>query len=440
MVSANGLWLPNHELPLLLSYEDVHEWTDPLTGEYAWDQRGLPPPTFVENYPESTDYGPSSSESAESEVDVEAFEGIQLEGQESGDDDNQSESSNNATEATAELASQEENGGNGNCNDNSESHKGYNGDEVDIKKDDAEQHKETFCICKSSVIDGMIQCSHALCENKWFHPGCVGINVPPKKTWFCPKCLKVVRAYLAEVDRFRKRPTAQGQDSEYDQYAQTRSKRQKIGRTRREMPAPQESSNDPERSDVEPRQAGKTLQRPRTEGKTLPRPTTGGKTLPRPATGGKTRPRPTTGRKTLPMPQMGGKAPGAGCNAGLTPSGLPAPGSEFDSESPSPEQSEAEEVARGLAEGKKAWLKWEKRIVRRECAVWEARHITGVQMWEGISATLGIAGYNRTTFAVKSWLQKQRKRQADRAAAFGDQLLPRGGRQAHGGRRKARRQ
>ena len=34
----------------------------------------------------------------------------------------------------------------------------------------------------------MLACDNKDCPVKWFHMSCVGLEVPPKGSWICPKC------------------------------------------------------------------------------------------------------------------------------------------------------------------------------------------------------------------------------------------------------------
>ena len=46
-----------------------------------------------------------------------------------------------------------------------------------------------YCMCQQVSFGEMIACDNTgNCPYEWYHYGCVGLNAPPKGTWYCPIC------------------------------------------------------------------------------------------------------------------------------------------------------------------------------------------------------------------------------------------------------------
>jgi hypothetical protein len=63
-------------------------------------------------------------------------------------------------------------------------------DSMDDEEDDESAGEEAvYCICQQVSFGEMIACDNAAqCPYEWFHYECVGLNEPPKGTWYCPVC------------------------------------------------------------------------------------------------------------------------------------------------------------------------------------------------------------------------------------------------------------
>lgn len=63
-------------------------------------------------------------------------------------------------------------------------------DEDDFEDEDEQSGAEAiYCICQQVSFGEMIACDNAeSCPYEWFHYECVGLNAPPKGTWYCPIC------------------------------------------------------------------------------------------------------------------------------------------------------------------------------------------------------------------------------------------------------------
>ncbi|XP_068761299.1 uncharacterized protein [Montipora capricornis] len=48
---------------------------------------------------------------------------------------------------------------------------------------------EQYCLCNQGEFGMMLACDNRDCPVKWFHMSCVGLEVPPKGSWICPKCM-----------------------------------------------------------------------------------------------------------------------------------------------------------------------------------------------------------------------------------------------------------
>uniref|UniRef100_A0AC34G5M0 PHD-type domain-containing protein n=1 Tax=Panagrolaimus sp. ES5 TaxID=591445 RepID=A0AC34G5M0_9BILA len=57
------------------------------------------------------------------------------------------------------------------------------------QKDETEE-EETYCICKEISYGEMICCDNEGCKIQWFHFGCVGLKIKPKRglNWYCIDC------------------------------------------------------------------------------------------------------------------------------------------------------------------------------------------------------------------------------------------------------------
>uniref|UniRef100_A0A914ZD48 PHD-type domain-containing protein n=1 Tax=Panagrolaimus superbus TaxID=310955 RepID=A0A914ZD48_9BILA len=57
------------------------------------------------------------------------------------------------------------------------------------QKDETEE-EETYCICKEISYGEMICCDNEVCKIQWFHFGCVGLKIKPKRglNWYCNDC------------------------------------------------------------------------------------------------------------------------------------------------------------------------------------------------------------------------------------------------------------
>ena len=60
---------------------------------------------------------------------------------------------------------------------------------VDDEDEDSAAEEAVYCICQQVSFGEMIACDNAAnCPYEWFHYECVGLNEPPKGTWYCPVC------------------------------------------------------------------------------------------------------------------------------------------------------------------------------------------------------------------------------------------------------------
>ncbi|KDQ63090.1 hypothetical protein JAAARDRAFT_29087 [Jaapia argillacea MUCL 33604] len=53
---------------------------------------------------------------------------------------------------------------------------------------DGDGDDRTYCVCDRPSFGEMIACDDNTCEREWFHLACIGLDVPPKGTWFCEAC------------------------------------------------------------------------------------------------------------------------------------------------------------------------------------------------------------------------------------------------------------
>jgi hypothetical protein len=58
------------------------------------------------------------------------------------------------------------------------------------KDETEEEEEETYCICKEISYGEMICCDNNECKIQWFHFGCVGLKIKPKRglNWYCSDC------------------------------------------------------------------------------------------------------------------------------------------------------------------------------------------------------------------------------------------------------------
>ncbi len=49
-------------------------------------------------------------------------------------------------------------------------------------------NEPTYCICNRVSYGAMIGCDNEDCNVEWFHYACVGLDSPPKGTWYCEEC------------------------------------------------------------------------------------------------------------------------------------------------------------------------------------------------------------------------------------------------------------
>lgn len=68
---------------------------------------------------------------------------------------------------------------------------------VDSKTDDSkkvkhaeEETNDVYCFCRQVSFGEMIGCDNDNCKIQWFHMQCVGLDSPPKGTWYCDDCKK----------------------------------------------------------------------------------------------------------------------------------------------------------------------------------------------------------------------------------------------------------
>lgn len=62
-----------------------------------------------------------------------------------------------------------------------------NGDEEMVQDDDDEEGP--WCYCQTDIEGSkLIGCDNEGCAIKWFHMGCLKLDVVPKGKWFCPTC------------------------------------------------------------------------------------------------------------------------------------------------------------------------------------------------------------------------------------------------------------
>lgn len=55
---------------------------------------------------------------------------------------------------------------------------------------DADPHEERYCLCRDVSHGAMVACDNATCSVEWFHLGCVGLKIGPRRreSWYCPNC------------------------------------------------------------------------------------------------------------------------------------------------------------------------------------------------------------------------------------------------------------
>ncbi|KAG1449178.1 hypothetical protein G6F56_008722 [Rhizopus delemar] len=53
---------------------------------------------------------------------------------------------------------------------------------------DADNDDRLYCFCQQVSYGDMVACDGTNCPFEWFHMECVGLEEPPKGSWYCPDC------------------------------------------------------------------------------------------------------------------------------------------------------------------------------------------------------------------------------------------------------------
>lgn len=61
---------------------------------------------------------------------------------------------------------------------------GEDGDEGE----DGQGDERTYCYCDRVSFGNMIGCDGEDCKREWFHLACVGLENPPRGSWYCDEC------------------------------------------------------------------------------------------------------------------------------------------------------------------------------------------------------------------------------------------------------------
>ncbi|KAI9277628.1 hypothetical protein BY458DRAFT_538972 [Sporodiniella umbellata] len=57
-----------------------------------------------------------------------------------------------------------------------------------VRRDDADNDDRLYCFCQQVSYGDMVACDGTNCTFEWFHMECVGLEEPPKGSWYCPDC------------------------------------------------------------------------------------------------------------------------------------------------------------------------------------------------------------------------------------------------------------
>ena len=53
---------------------------------------------------------------------------------------------------------------------------------------EADPSEPRYCYCDRFSYGDIVACDNDDCPREWFHIGCVGLDQPPKGTWYCQFC------------------------------------------------------------------------------------------------------------------------------------------------------------------------------------------------------------------------------------------------------------
>ena len=63
--------------------------------------------------------------------------------------------------------------------------------------------EEVWCYCQKFISDTtLIGCDTNNCKVQWFHMTCIGLDVAPTDSWFCPTCKQNLRQQINTCTRY----------------------------------------------------------------------------------------------------------------------------------------------------------------------------------------------------------------------------------------------
>lgn len=74
------------------------------------------------------------------------------------------------------------------------------GTDTDAEDDNDSIDDEICCICDDFSHGNMIACDNDHCTRGWFHFDCVGIQVAPEGSWYCPWCTRIIERRSGQQD------------------------------------------------------------------------------------------------------------------------------------------------------------------------------------------------------------------------------------------------
>ncbi|KAI8149089.1 hypothetical protein BJV82DRAFT_590591 [Fennellomyces sp. T-0311] len=61
------------------------------------------------------------------------------------------------------------------------------------KERDEAEGEPLYCYCRQVSFGEMVGCDGENCPYEWFHMECVGLDAPPKGSWYCDECLAEIQ-------------------------------------------------------------------------------------------------------------------------------------------------------------------------------------------------------------------------------------------------------